>query len=431
MHVALVTAGGAGMFCGSCMLDNAWARALHELGVQVSLVPTYSPIRVDEPDASLSEVFLGGLNLYLEHRWPWWRRVPAAVRRPLDSPWLLSAVGRRAVGNQAAQLGELTVELLRGEQGLFGDEVDRLCRFLAGDLRPDLVCFSNCLLAGVVPALRSRYDGPVLCLLQGDDIFVQALPEPFRTETLRRLRTLAKSFDALLVHSRFYEEFVSEWLQVPRQRLRRLPLGLHLCPHVGRPAERGREPFRLGYFARVCPEKGLHVLVDAYVRLLERGVPVQLHVGGYLRPSDRRYLRELERKARRAGGRLNYAGSPDTVEQKVEFLRRLHALSVPTTYREPKGLYVLEAWANGVPVVQPAHGSFPELVGSTGGGLLVSPEDPASLADAVQRLVEDEPLRLQLARRGHEGVRRLCSVERTAERGLQLFRQFAKSARSS
>src|SRR5437016_13208402 len=67
--------------------------------------------------------------------------------------------------------------------------------------------------------------------------------------------------------------------------------------------------------------------------------------------------------------------SPDH-SSKVRFLQSLDVLSVPTTYREPKGLYVLEALANGVPVVQPRHGSFPELLERTGGGLLVNPNDP-------------------------------------------------------
>ena len=78
-----------------------------------------------------------------------------------------------------------------------------------------------------------------------------------------------------------------------------------------------------------------------------------------------------------------------TTTSKVRFLHGIDVLSVPTTYREPKGLYVLEALANGVPVVQPRHGSFPELIEATGGGLLVNPDDPHDLARALRQLFDD------------------------------------------
>ena len=67
MQIAIITAGGAGMFCGSCMHDNTWARALQDAGVDVRLVPTYTPIRVDEQDVSDSSVYIGGTGVY---RWP-------------------------------------------------------------------------------------------------------------------------------------------------------------------------------------------------------------------------------------------------------------------------------------------------------------------------------------------------------------------------
>src|SRR5207253_10441169 len=82
-----------------------------------------------------------------------------------------------------------------------------------------------------------------------------------------------------------------------------------------------------------------------------------------------------------------YVDSPDHTA-KVRVLQSIDVLSVPTVYKEPKGLYVLEAWANGVPVVQPRHGSFPELIDATGGGLLVNPEDPEDLARGLWQLME-------------------------------------------
>jgi glycosyltransferase involved in cell wall biosynthesis len=94
-----------------------------------------------------------------------------------------------------------------------------------------------------------------------------------------------------------------------------------------------------------------------------------------------------------------------THADKVRFLQSIDVFCVPTTYREPKGLYILEAWANGIPVVQPRHGSFPELIEETGGGLLVDADDPGALADGLRRVLVDHELRDRAGRAGEQAVR--------------------------
>src|SRR5262245_21240717 len=116
MHIAIITAGGAGMFCGSCMHDNTWARALIDAGCEVSLLPAYSPIRVDEPDQSNRQVFFGGVNVYLESRWGAWRRLPRGLTPWLDAPWVINLAGQLSTRYDARKLGDLTLSMLAGEQ---------------------------------------------------------------------------------------------------------------------------------------------------------------------------------------------------------------------------------------------------------------------------------------------------------------------------
>ena len=114
--------------------------------------------------------------------------------------------------------------------------------------------------------------------------------------------------------------------------------------------------------------------------------PFELRAAGYLGAADRPYLESL-RSAIAAGplaGRFEYVGELDR-PQKIAFLQSLDVFSVPTVYRESKGLPALEAMANAVPVVLPDHGSFSEMVADTGGGLLCRPHDPADLADKLGR----------------------------------------------
>lgn len=404
MHVVIVTAGGAGMFCGSCMHDNTWARALMAHGVEVSLLPTYTPIRVDEANLANSRVFFGGINVYLEQKMRMWGKLPRFFTRWLDAPWMIRLATRFGVSNDARLLGELTLAMLEGEAGPHRREVDELADFIV-QLKADVVCFSNALLSGALRGIRSKFRGKVFCTLQGDDIFLEGLPEPYRRQALDRISEKAAEFDGFITHSRYYRDFMSNYLRLPVEKFHVVPLGIDLNGHDGEPGVGKGDRFTVGYFARICPEKGLHELVSAFRILHRRHPEARLKAGGYLGPRDQKYFDDLARAARDLGESFEFVGSPATHLEKVAFLKSLDVFSVPTTYHEPKGLPVLEALANGVPVVQPRHGSFPELVEATQGGILVEPGNSEELAGALERLLLDREGRIALGRAGQQAVK--------------------------
>jgi len=221
---------------------------------------------------------------------------------------------------------------------------------------------------------------------------------------------------------------MADYLAIPRERIDVVHPGLDLKGHGGpRPSSNG-PPLTIGYFARICPEKGLHVLVEAFriLRATPGTPPCRLRVSGWLGTNNQEYLDKLKErlKAWGLGDQVEHVDAPDH-ESKVRFLQGLDVLSVPTTYREPKGLYVLEALANGVPVVQPRHGSFPELIEATGGGLLVNPDDPADLARGLRQLLDDPAHRAELGRKGKEAVQQRFNADVMAERTLDVFRKYA------
>lgn len=428
MKIAIITAGGAGMFCGSCMHDNTWARELINAGAEVLLIPTYTPIRVDEENLSSDRVFFGGVNIYLEHRFRLWQKLPRWMTRWLDSPWLLNLATRGAVSNDAKQLGELTLEMLAGESGPQRQQVDELADFLANDLKPDVVCFSNALLAGALKTIKQKYDCPVLCALQGDDIFLDSLDDEYREKVTLLLSERAKDFDGYLVHSDFYRDAMADRLCLPSERFHRLPLGIDMSHHDGQPKASCKfsadSELRIGYFARICPEKGLHVLIEAFRLLREEFPNSRLVAGGYLGKRDQAWFDRLQRDAGDLGRSFEYIGSPPDHASKVAFLKTLDLLSVPTTYQEPKGLFALEAMANGVPVVQPAHGAFPEMLEQTGGGLLFEPGNARELARVIAQCLRNPEKRSELARQGHDGVRESYSGEVMARESMKVFRGY-------
>ncbi len=421
MKIAIVTAGGAGMFCGSCMHDNTWARGLRAAGHDVTLLPLYTPIRVDEDDQSTRRVFLGGINIYMDSKSRVWRGIPRVLTRWLDSRWVMKLVSKLAISNDAKHLGQLTIATLQGDAGPQVREVRELAAYLGDELRPDVICFSNAMLAGAAAAVRKRFTGKMYCLLQGDDIFLQDLPEPYRTQAIELMHAHSSGFDGLIVHSRFYRDFMSELLSIPAERFSQLPLGIDFTGHDGAPARPASQPFTIGFFARICPEKGLQNSLAAF-RLFHGEHPASRFIaGGYLGVRDRAFFREQMRSIGDLGDAVRYLGSPDSLAGKAEFYQSCDLFSVPTTYREPKGLPVLESLANGTPVVQPNHGAFPEMLGRTGGGVLVPPTDPAALAAAWGELFRDGARREELSRAGHAGVREHYSISRMVAASEALF----------
>jgi len=429
--IAYLTAGAAGMFCGSCLRDNALATALHALGCDVTLVPLYTPIRTDEVDVSLDRVFFGGVNVYLQQKIPLFRYLPRALDRWLDAPWLLRRLAAGRIDVDARELGELTVSMLKGEHGHQRKEVFRLVDWLDRHVRPDLLNLSNILIAGCVPMLKQRLKVPVLVTLQGDDLFLEQLTAPYKQRAIDEIHRLSREIDGFLVFSRYYADFMSQYLQLERSKFHVVPMGLSLDDfHLPEAVATPRAP-TIGYLARICPEKGFHRLVDAFLLLAARpGMEqVKLRVAGWLGTKDEAFFAEQIGRLRAAGlaDRFRYDGVVERAE-KLDLLRSIDVLSVPTAYHEPKGIFVLEAWAAGVPVVEPAHGAFPELLAATGGGVLVKPDDAAALADALVELLLDPAAARALGERGRVGVAQSFSAGEMAMRTLDVYRRFLRSA---
>ena len=408
MRIASITAGAAGMYCGSCMRDNTLVAALGKLGHDAILIPTYTPIRTDEPDRSEHRVFFGGINVYLEQRFWLFRHTPRLLDRLLNFRWMLRWASRFAVRTKYSTLGGLTISMLRGTHGKQRKEVAKLTEWLVAEVKPEVVLLTNALLSGVIPEFERTLAVPIYVTLQGDDIFLDALPEADRRRCVELIRSNCAGAAGFICTSRYYADYMADYLGLPRALMHVAYPGINLAGHGGPRPARLDQPLTIGYFARICPEKGFHELVEAFIHLRRQpGAPaVKLRAGGWLGENQRKYFNEQITRLANAGlaSDFEYVDCPGHTE-KVNFLQSLDVLSVPTTYREPKGLYVLEAWANGVPVVQPRHGAFPELIDQTGGGMLVEVGEPAALAEGLRRMLQDQSLRESAGRAGEIAVR--------------------------
>jgi glycosyltransferase involved in cell wall biosynthesis len=427
MNILYITAGAAGMYCGSCLRDNALATELLRQGHDVTLLPLYTPTLTDEPNVSSEKTFFGGISVYLEQRSPIFRHTPRWLDKIWDSQFALKAASKRSIAVDPDSLSELTISILKGERGNQGKEISKLVDWLKSQPPPDVVDMQNSMLIGLAKPIKEATRRPVCCTLQGEDLFLNGMREPYHSQALELIHDHAKYVDAFIAVSGYYADFMAGYLGIPREKIHVVPLGINLKDYEAikvplRPRENGN--FTVGYFARIAPEKGLRELAEAYRLLRKRDdfPPARLEVAGYLAPEHKGYLREIEQTTREWGldGEFHYHGALER-EDKLRFFQGIDVLSIPTTYAEAKGLSVIEAMASGVPVVQPRRGSFPEMIERVGGGLLCEPNDAASLADAIYSLWKNPELANDLAKRGVAGVREHYTVSQMASRALEVY----------
>jgi glycosyltransferase involved in cell wall biosynthesis len=396
----------------------------------------YLPLTLDEANASPDvPIFFSGINVYLEQQGALFRAMPPWLHRLFSRRWLLRLVGRFAAKTRPTELGDLTVSMLQGEQGNQSRELDNLVSWLKGQPKPDVVCLSNLLLLGLARRLRQSIGSPVVCLLAGEDSFLDALPGPQRSEAWKMLSDNIRDADLYISPSRYFAERMAARLRLTPDLIRVVPPGINLeAFDAPSPPGRGTGASTpvLGYFARLCREKGLDVLVEAFLHLKERNrIPgLRLKVGGYCGPSDRPFVRELHRRLRQAGvlGDVEFHANLDR-EAKIAFLKSLTVFSVPATYGEAFGLYVVEALAAGVPVVQPRTAAFPEIVEATGGGVLCEPNDPADLARAIEALLLDPHRLRSLGEAARRAAHERYSVRRMAEASARAFSEVVHDRR--
>lgn len=422
MNLIQITPGAGGMYCGNCFRDNALVAALKRQGHDALLIPLYLPMTLDEPDQGAgTPVFFGGISVYLEQRSALFRKSPSWLRQWLSHPKLLKWASGRAAKTKAAEVGDITVSMLRGEQGHQAAELETLIGWLRSQPRPDAIGLSNAMLAGLGRRLKAELGAPVLCMLQGEDAFLDGLPEPHRTNAWSMLSERVKELDGLAAPSQYFAELMGRRMGVPASSIHVIPNGVHVAGF--KQSKLNGDPPVIGYFARQCAEKGLDLLAEAFIRLKARPAMkrLRLKIGGSHGPSDDAFVSGVKRK-------FEQAGVMDCVEfhpnldraAKLDFYSSLSVFSVPAHYGEAFGLYLAEAWAAGVPVVQPRVAAFPELVESSGGGLLCEPHDADSLASALGRVLDNPPEAARMGAAGRTFAERHLTGEAMASGWIRL-----------
>lgn len=415
------------MYCGGCFRDNAIVAALRKREHEVLMVPLYLPLTLDEPDQTNgTPTFFSGLNVYLEQKSKLFRKAPKWVHKLAGSKLVLKIIARQAVKTRPQDVGELTLSMLLGECGNQARELDDLIAFLkAQDEKPDVVVLSNALMLGMVRKIRWELDVPVVVTLQGEDYFVNSLDEKHREICWQHMRHRAQEVDLFITPSQYYAAEMMRNLDIGAERMRIVHNGINLEGYMQ--AAVPPHPPSLGYFARMCEEKGLGLLVDTFIELKSRkSVPhFKLRVGGGCGPGDEPYVNEMKDKMRKAKCLADVEWYPNLSRgDKLSFFRQLTVFCTPATYGESFGLYLIEAMAAGIPPVQPNVAAFPEIIETVGGGFLAEP-NPVALADKIEKILKEPKLAREYGEQVRTNTHNLFSIDLMVDRLLVVFAEAA------
>ncbi len=421
--VHIVPGSGGTFYCQNCMRDAALVQALRRQGVDVVMVPMYLPMFVDgNPVQAHTPVFFGGINVWLQQKFPLFRKTPRWLDHLFDSKWMLKRAAGMEGSTAASGLGAMTLSMLEGSDGNQRKEVERLVQWLVEQEKPDVIHISNALLIGLAGEIKAALPVPVICTLQDEDSWLDQIDPPFDRACWEAIAARCKDVDRFVAVSNWFADRMSERLKIPRNRIDVVHIGIDLNGYEQ--AALDLNPPVLGYLSRMNAALGLERLVAAFIELKKiKGLEkLKLRATGGAVGADKKCISGLRKKLAKLGLGNDAEFIDDfSREKRLDFLKSLSVLCVPAEQGEAFGTYIIEAMAAGVPVVQPDAGAFPELIEATGGGMIYR--------DLVQTLREllTHPDRLrQLGQKGRESVVKKFSVETMAQKMILVYQGLIK-----
>ena len=426
--VQIIPGSGGSFYCGNCMRDSKYIHALRSQGLDVVIVPMYLPLFPKEENPEPVPVFYGAVNLYLKQLFPWFEKAPKWILKALNSKRMLSFAAKMANSTRATGLEEMTISMLQGETGRQREELDHLVNWLKNHYKPDVIHISNALLLGLVHALKKELNVPVVCTLQDEDVWVDVMSEATREFTWKLMQEKAKEVDLFISVSRYFTDYMRAQLALPEEQVATLHLGVDPADYTYKPASE-KQP-SVGFLSRLCAENGLDILVNAFILLKQMpgNKSVRLYLTGGQTADDTHFIAEQRKKWTKAG----LAESVELLEKfdsddRQAFFDKVSVLSVPVKKGEAFGIYLTEAMAAGIPIVQPALGAFPEIVEVSQGGVIYSPNTPEALAEALNALLNDSETLERLGKNARNSVESTFNLQVLASKMAGLYEQTLRS----
>jgi len=429
--VHIVPGSGGSFYCGNCLRDNTYFKGLKQAGLEVVKVPMYLPIFADEHDLEGIPVFYGAISLYLKHSFPIFQKAPPWFDRLLNSGPALKFAASMAGSTNAKGLEDMTISMLLGEQGEQKKELDHLVDWIAEHCNADVIHLSNALLLGLARRIKERLNVLVVCTLQDEDVWVNAMDKVFGEKTWKLMSERAQDVDAFFAVSNYFANKMQKQLQIPSHKL--YTQHIMVSPEDYEYINTKEKAPSIGYISRMCEENGLEVLIDAFILLKMDSAynDTRLVITGGKTGDDDKFLRKIRKKIARSGLEPFVEFHKDFEEEgRHDFFSKVTLVSVPVLEGEAFGLYLLESIASGVPVVQPALGAFPEIIELAEGGVIYQPNSPDELAKTIKLLLNDPEKLNDLSERGRKGIEKHFNIQDQALKMVDLYNAITNQKKS-
>lgn len=421
--VSIVPGFGGTFYCGNCLRDSAFVTALRQDGHDAVILPVYLPLALDRySNVTGIPVFYGAVNIYLKQQFPFMRNMPQWMEHLFNSKTLLKYAAKKSGSTRAHGLEELTKSMLLGKEGFQQNELRELVNFLKDYEKPDVVHFSNALLLGMASQIKEEAGVPVVCSLQDEDIWVDAMDPAHREEIWQLMGAKGREVDAFVAVSHYFAGFMKQKMMIPEEKLHVIPIGLNPEAYsFNLPAS---NPPAIGYLSRICPENGFEILVDAFIRLKSNRQfsNLKLYITGGMTGDDKQFFHRQMNKLKKN----NILGDMHifhdfTPESLSGFFRFLTVLTVPALKGEAFGLYQIEAMASGIPIVQPMLGAFPEIIEATGGGVLYQPNTAEALAEKLEEALSNKEMLNRMSYAGRKAVEEKFNCRKLTDEMVKVY----------
>lgn len=426
--IQIIPGSGGSFYCGNCLRDSKYVAALRDQGHDVIKIPMYLPIFADEHDIRDIPVFYGAVSIYLKQLYPVFRKAPLWVDRLLNSKPLLKMAASMAGSTNAKGLEEMTVSMLLGEDGKQQEELERLTDWMAAHCKPDIIHISNALLLGLVHRIKEKLNVPIVCSLQDEDVWVDAMKPVFREQIWKLMSEKAKDVDYFIAVSDYFLKVMQKRMNLPSEKIQNLYLGVDPQDYEFVPTRSNRRS--IGYISRMCYENGFDILIDAFI-LLKKKIffkDVKLILTGGYTGSDANYIKGIRKKLSREklDGQFEFIEDFEETGRKV-FFNKVSVVTVPVRNGEAFGMYLLESMASGIPVVQPGLGAFPEIVNLAGGGVIYQPNTPEALCQALADLLSEHEKLDTFSANGRKGVELNFNIHNQAREMIEVYKNIKSS----
>ena len=421
----IIPGSGGSFYCGNCLRDSKFYSSLKKMEHDVVKIPMYLPL-FDDENAMKGDVpvFYGAVSMYLKQHYPVFRKFPAWFHKMLDSGPMLRLASQFAGSTRAEGLEDMTVSMLLGEDGNQNEELEHMAQWIENHFKPDVIHISNALLLGLVHRLKKIPGTKIVCSLQDEDVWVETMHEAYREKSWKLMGEKAKEVDLFISVSDYFAKYSIDKMGLDSEKVKTIPLGVD--PDDYRFLDAAQKPRNIGFISRQCHGNGLDILVDAFVLLKQKPEfdDVKLIITGGYTGDDKKFRRAQKKKISKhnLSESIEFQADFDG-DDRLDFFDKISVMSVPVRGGEAFGIYITEAMASAIPVVQPAVGAFTEIVEKSGAGLLYEPNTPEILAEQLENVLSQKKMLSDLSKSARKASVNIYNINKLAKDMIDTYKQ--------